>query len=62
MGDRLATTDMGRKLEAVPLWGELGTTMSPEPTSTSLSSGILIHPAVCPQQTRAENWGWCVPF
>ena len=24
MGDRLATTDMGRKLGAVPLWGVLG--------------------------------------
>ena len=32
-------------------------TMSPGPTSTSLSSGILIHPAVWPQQTRAENGG-----
>jgi len=21
MGDRLATTDMGRKVEAVPIWG-----------------------------------------
>ena len=27
-------------------------TMSPEPTSTSLSSGILTHPAVCSQQTK----------
>jgi len=55
MGDRLATTDMGRKLGAVPLWGGAGSpcnTMSPEPTSTSLSSGILTHPAVCPQQTK----------
>jgi len=33
-------------------------TMSPGPMSTSLSSGILIHPAVWPQQTRAENGGW----
>jgi len=31
--------------------------------STSLSSGILIHPAVWPQQTRAKNGGWgCVPL
>jgi len=56
---RLATTDMGQKLGAVPPWGELGpacNTMSPGPTSTlCLSSGILIHPAVWPQQTRAEN-------
>jgi len=33
-------------------------TIMPGPTSTSLSSGILIHPAVWPQQTRAENGGW----
>ena len=31
------------------------------PRSTSVSSGILIHPAVWPQQTWAENWGLC-PF
>jgi len=31
-------------------------TMSPGPTSTSLSSGILMHPAVWPQQTSAKNW------
>ena len=31
--------------------------MSPGPRSTSIPSGILIHPAVWPQQTWAENWG-----
>jgi len=29
--------------------------------STSVPSGIVIHPAVWPQQTWAENWGLC-PF
>jgi len=28
---------------------------------TSVPSGILIQPAVWPQQTWAENW-WAVPF
>ena len=32
-------------------------TMSPGPRSTSVPSGILIDPAVWPQQTWAENWG-----
>jgi len=32
-------------------------TMSPGPRPTSLPSGILIYPAVWPQQTWAENWG-----
>ena len=36
-------------------------TTSPGPTFTSVPSGILIHPAVWPQQTLAENWGLC-PF
>jgi len=35
--------------------------MSPGPRSTSLPSGILIHPAFWPQQVWAENWGLC-PF
>jgi len=26
---------------------------------TSVPSGILIHPAVWPQQTWAKNWGFC---
>jgi len=29
---------------------------------TSVPSGILIHPAVWPQQTWAENWGGAVPL
>ena len=36
-------------------------TILPGPRSTSVPSGILIHPAVCPQQTWAKNWGLC-PF
>jgi len=57
MGDRLATTDMGRKEgAAVPLSvGELhgspSNTMWPGPRPTSIPSGILIHPAVWPEQT-----------
>ena len=39
-------------------------TMLPWLRSTSLVSGILIHPAVYPQQTWAKNWGGegCAPF
>jgi len=36
-------------------------TMLPGPRATSLPSGILIYPALWPQQTWAENWGLC-PF
>jgi len=36
--------------------------MSPGLRPTSLPTGILIHPAVWPQQTWAENWGVCPPF
>jgi len=33
------------------------------PRPTSVPSGILIHPAIWPQQTWAENWGRvCAPF
>ena len=32
-------------------------TMSPGPRPTSVPSGILIHPALWPQQTWTENWG-----
>jgi len=31
-------------------------TMWPGPRPTAIPSGILIHPAVWPQQTWAENW------
>ena len=46
-----------------PLGGSWGTcnTMWPGLRPTSISSGILINPAVCPQQTRVENWVLC-PF
>ena len=64
MGDRLATIDMDRKLGAVPLWTRdswvpIYNTMWPGPRPISLPSGIFVHPAVWPQQTRAENWGLC---
>jgi len=62
---RLAAIDIGRKLDGgCALWGGTGSpsnTMSPEPRSTSLPIGILIHPTVWPQQTWAENGGLC-PF
>jgi len=51
---------MGRKLEAVPFFGGAefpSNTTSPGPRFTFVPSGILIHPAVWPQQTWAENWG-----
>ena len=59
----LATTDMGRKLGAVPPVGAgfPSNTMSLGSRSTFVSNGILIHPAVCPQQTWTDNWGLC-PF
>ena len=60
MDNRLATVDMGRKgSTAVTLWGAAG---SPGPRSASIPSDILIHPAVWPQQTWAENWGLLCPF
>ena len=60
MGDRLATTNMGRKVgAAVPLsMGEAGfpfNTMSPGSRPTSLPSGILIHPTVWPQYTTVTD-------
>ena len=30
-----------------------------DPRPTSMQSGILVHPAVWPQRTWAENWGLC---
>ena len=32
-------------------------TKSPGPRTISIPSGTLVHPAVWPQQTWAENWG-----
>jgi len=43
-----------------PLFGGAGSqsnTMWPGLRPTSVPSGILIHPAVWPQQTWAKNWG-----
>jgi len=64
MGDRLETIDMGRKLGAVPLYPFLGrgdgspcNTMQPGPRPTFVPSGILINPAVWPQQTWAKICG-----
>jgi len=64
---RLAAIDMGRKLGAPPLFGE-GRAGSPSNTKSpgprlyvNIPGGILIHPAIWPQQIWAENWGLC-PF
>jgi len=66
MGDRLTTRDMGKKsglLYPFPcgVAGSPSNTTSPGLRPTSLPSGILIHPAVWPQQTWAKNWQLC-PF
>ena len=58
---------MNRKLGAVPLLGggavTPSNTTSPGPRFTSVPSGILVHPAVGPQRTLAENWTrGCAPF
>ena len=69
MGDRLATIYMGQKMgggAAVPLFRGGGVARSPSNAMSSqprpipryqVPSGVLIHPAVCPQKTWAENWG-----
>jgi len=63
MGDRLATIDMGRKLGGyVPFGrgaGSPGNTMRPGRRPTFVPCGILIHPALSPQQTWVEIWGLC---
>jgi len=41
--------------------GSPSNTKWPGPRSTSVPSGVFIHPAVWPQYTRAKNWGLC-PF
>ena len=53
-----------------PKWGLLcpflggaespSNTMLPGPRPTSAPSGILIHPAIWPQETWAKNWGLCL--
>jgi len=44
-----------------PLFGErygyISNTKSPELRPTSIPSGVLMHPAVCPQKKRAKNCG-----
>jgi len=58
---RLAKIDMGRKLGA-PLHflareaGYPSNTKWPGPRPTSIPSGILIHPAIWPQEIWVENW------
>jgi len=37
--------------------GSPANTMWPGPRSTSIPSGVFIHPAIWPQQTWAKNWG-----
>jgi len=62
---RLAIIHMGQKLGrgacGVPFFlgiaASPSNTKSPEPRPTSVPSGILVHPAVRPQRTLAENWG-----
>jgi len=59
--NHLATIDMGQKVGVLcPFPGgaaSLSNTMSSGPRPTSIPSGILVHPAIWPQQTWAENWG-----
>jgi len=60
MGDRLATTNMGRKLGwgYAPLGGGAGSpsnTMWPGPRPTSTPSFILINPTIWPQYTNVTN-------
>jgi len=67
MGDRSAITDMGQNVGAAVSLSVGGAnspsnTMWPAPRPTSLSSGILIHQAIWPKQTWAENCGVCAPF
>jgi len=65
--NRLATMDMGKNGGLCPLFWEGAGRGSPFNTislgsrPTFLPSGILIHPAIWPQQIWAENWGLC-PF
>ena len=41
--------------------GSPSNTKTPGLRPTSTPSGILVHPAIWPQRTLAENWGLC-PF
>ena len=63
---RLATITIGRKLGALPPFCRGGTgspsgTMWPGPRPTSLPSGMLIHPAIWPQQIWPKIGG-CAPL
>ena len=62
---RLATTDIGRKLGAVPLLGETrspsNAIMSPGPRPISVPNSILIHQAIWPQRTWPKIGGYA-PF
>ena len=42
--------------------GSPSNTMWPGLTSTSIQSGVFIHPVVWPQYTWAENWVGVFPF
>ena len=59
----LATIDIRRKIGAPPPFcgGELDSHLTQSRLGRCLPSGILIHPAIWPQQIWAENWGLC-PF
>ena len=64
MGDRWATIEMGRKGGCCAsfggCWVPISYTMWPAPRSTSVSSVILIHPAVWPQY-MGRKWGAALP-
>ena len=54
----LATTDMGQKLGALPLWGGAGSPsnrMWPGPRPTSMPTFILTHATVWPQYTNVTD-------
>jgi len=60
MGDRLATIDVAKNWGLYTFWkdgaGSPSNTTWPGQRPTFVPSGILIRPAVWPQQTWAENW------
>ena len=62
----LATTDMGRKLGAVPHWGreELGphVTQCRLAKASCLPSSILIHPAILATTDISRKLGAVPPF
>jgi len=47
---------------AMPFWGASWVPVEHKVAwteTTSIPSGILVHPAVWPQRTLTENWGLC---